>query len=53
MKNIKEYFGCGFLQKNRDTIHFTILNFNDLTEKVIPFFQEYPVIGVKYKDFLD
>lgn len=53
MKNIKEYFDCGFLQKNKETVQFTISNFIDLTEKVIPFFENHPIMGVKNEDFLD
>ena len=53
MKRIKDYFGCGNLLVKRETVHFTVTNFVDLTEKVIPFFSKYPVQGVKSKDFAD
>jgi len=53
MKSIKEYFECGNLLKKRETVHFTITNFTALTDKIIPFFKKYPVLGVKSKDFAD
>lgn len=28
-------------------------NFNNIIDKVIPFFEEYPILGVKAKDFED
>jgi hypothetical protein len=43
MKSLMEYFGCGNLLKKRETVHFSITKFTDLTEKIIPFFKKYPV----------
>ena len=53
MKSILDYFECGNLLKKRETINLTITKFTDLTEKIIPFFKKYPVLGVKSKDFAD
>lgn len=53
MKSIIKYFECGNLLKKRETVHFTITKFTDLTQKIIPFFKKYSVLGVKYKDFAD
>jgi len=53
MKSLIEYFKCGNLLKKRETVHFSITKFTDLTEKIIPFFEKYPVLGVKSKDFAD
>jgi len=30
-----------------------VSNFNNIIDKVIPFFEEYPILGVKAKDFED
>lgn len=30
---------------------FSVSGFNNVINKVIPFFEEYPIIGVKAKDF--
>lgn len=53
MEKIKEYFNCGQLQKNNETIQYTVSNFLDLNEKILPFFNKYLIKGVKYNDFLD
>ena len=53
MKSLIEYLNCGNVYKNRETVDFQITKFNDLTNKVIPFFQKYPIQGVKSKDFED
>jgi hypothetical protein len=34
-------------------VRFTVTKYNDLTDKVIPFFNECPILGVKYLDYLD
>jgi hypothetical protein len=34
-------------------VDFIVTKFEDLTDKVIPFFKKYSVTGVKSKDFLD
>ena len=49
MKSLIEYFKCGNLLKKRETVHFSVTKFTDLTEKIIPFFLKYPVLGVKSK----
>lgn len=51
MRNIKKYLECGNLLKKRDTLHFTVENFQELTKKIIPFFQKFPILGIKSKDF--
>ena len=32
---------------------FTVKDFKTITEKVIPFFEMYPLVGIKQNDFLD
>jgi hypothetical protein len=53
MRSLIEYFGCGNVYKNRDTVEFKITKFSDLTEKIIPFFEKYPIQGAKFVDYLD
>ena len=53
MRSLVDYLDCGNVYKNRETVDFKITKFNDLTNKVIPFFQKYPLQGVKSKDFKD
>jgi len=37
MNNIKEYLDCGHLLQKRETIHYTVSNFKDLNEKILPY----------------
>ncbi len=53
MRSLIEYFGCGNVFKDRDTVVFKITKFNDMTEKLLPFFQKYPIQGVKLIDYFD
>jgi hypothetical protein len=53
MRSLIEYFGCGNIYKDRDTLNFRVAKFSDIDEKIIPFFQKYPILGVKSKDFED
>lgn len=53
MKSIAEFFNCGKVSLNRNTYVFRVFNLSDINEKIIPFFKNYPIQGVKYKDFQD
>jgi len=55
MKQFIAYFGCGFYyaRKNKKAGNFIIVKYQDINEKIIPFFQKYPVHGVKFLDFKD
>ena len=51
-----DYLGCGRISKasaRPDSLTFIVSKFLDIKEKVIPFFQSYPLQGVKSMDFLD
>lgn len=37
----------------REVMDFKVTKFYDITNKIIPFFQKYPILGVKSKDFED
>ena len=49
------YFGCGkfYIRTNEDICDFKVLIFKDITNKIIPFFQKYPILGIKALDFAD
>ena len=47
------YFNCGKIYKKQDVYDLRVTKISDLTDKIIPFFQKYPVQGVKLLDFLD
>lgn len=50
-----DYFQCGRIDRasTTDVIRFTVSKFRDIIEKIVPFFQQYPLHGIKSKDFLD
>ena len=48
-----DFFKCGNIQKNRDAFYYRVLKFDDIANKIIPFFTRYPIQGVKALDFAD
>ena len=53
MRSLVEFLKCGIIFKNRKVISFRVTKFHDITEKIIPLFQKYPIHGVKALDFAD
>jgi hypothetical protein len=53
MRSLIELIDCGNVSKNREVYKYRVTKFLDLTDKIIPLFQKYPVQGVKHLDFLD
>ena len=67
MKSLIDYLGCGNVSvdgavdylvvkfSDRSSFAWLIISLKwaDLTDKVIPFFVKYPILGVKSKDFAD
>ena len=53
MVYIKELLGCGNVYKNRTWIDFKVTKFDDIQNKIIPFFKKYAVKGIKSKNFDD
>lgn len=53
--SLVESSDCGLYQPhgNRDTVEFVVNKNFSHVEKIIPFFQKYPIIGVKSLDFSD
>lgn len=55
-RSLVSFFGCGEYRSSsadRDTVNFECLSFSDNYEKILPFFREHKIIGVKAKDFED
>jgi hypothetical protein len=48
-----DYLGCGSVYKNKDTFDYRVSKFADIEEKILPFLKNYPLKGVKSKDFED
>jgi len=53
MKSLIEYFGDGNVYISNKAVDFIIQRFEVLTDKVIPFFEKYPIVGIKALDFAD
>lgn len=49
------FFNCGTLTKDtrNPVYYFLVSDIREIVEKIIPFFQEYNILGVKSEDFKD
>jgi hypothetical protein len=50
-----KYFGAGRLEKHKSTkvANLTITNLSTISNIIIPFFEKYPLLGVKNLDYQD
>jgi len=54
MESIIKYLGCGRISKRGDDIiDVHVTKISEIVENIIPFFEKYPVIGVKRDNFKD
>jgi hypothetical protein len=55
MKSLIRYLGCGRVEENPKAAmsYFVVSKFNDITDIIIPFFDKYPIQGVKSLDYLN
>lgn len=53
IKSLMEYLNCGKVYKNNNVSSYRVIRFSDLSQKIIPFFKKYPLVGIKSKDFED
>ena len=55
LEQIKVNLDCGnvYLKSNNKYVAYRIASFDDIYTKIIPFFQKYPLIGDKNKNFQD
>lgn len=53
MERLVSYLGCGFISERGDIVDFQVTKFMDITDKIIPFFEKYPIIGVKLDNYND
>jgi len=53
IRSLVNYFGCGnfYIRQGKDFLSFRCTKFSDIENRIIPFFQEYNILGVKAKDF--
>lgn len=54
MNSLVNFWGCGkvFLRYKENKVDFQILKIKDLSEKVLPLFNEIPLQGTKHQDFV-
>lgn len=53
MKSFMGYLNCGYICKNSTWIDYTVVRFDDIVLKILPFFDKYNIVGVKLQDYLD
>lgn len=56
LSKLIDYLGCGKIEKastRPDGITFVTYKFSDIRDKIIPFFLNYPLRGIKSKDYRD
>jgi len=55
LKSLISYFGCGYYSARTNKLagDLIVTKLSDIIEKIIHFFNKYPIIGAKAKDFED
>jgi len=53
MEKLVSYLGCGYISERGDIVDFHVTKFEDIINKIIPFFEKYPILGVKSENFKD
>ena len=53
MRSLIEYLGCGSVHKYHDYFDFQVTKLEDIVNKIIPFFNQHSILGVKFQDFKD
>ena len=55
MEKIVEYFGSGKIYKysGKSAVSLSIVDFTDITNTIVPFFNKNPIFGIKLYDYLD
>lgn len=55
LKSLVDYLDCGCYQlwQGKNWGNFIVTKFSDITDKIIPFFDKYHILGVKSQDYVD
>lgn len=56
LRSFISYFGCGLFNYhsgNKKYGVFIVRKFSDISEKILPFFSDYKIEGIKREDFED
>lgn len=53
LRMLHQHFGCGTLRPDRSdlTLKYEVRSIHDLVERIIPHFEEYPILSSKMGDF--
>lgn len=51
MANFINYFNSGAIYENTEHVTYRTSKLSDIQEKIIPFFQKYPLQGYKFRDY--
>lgn len=53
LQKILEYLGCGILYRKKEVFEYRVTKLSDFVEKILPFFDKYPILGNKFLDYQD
>lgn len=56
MESLVEYFNCGYVASNGSVCWrklYIVTRNQDIVEKILPFYDKYPIRGSKFKNYLD
>lgn len=53
LKSLIKYLECGHYYSYGEESIFVVESFSEIREKILPFFDKYPIIGVKSLDLAD
>lgn len=53
LEGLVGYLGCGRYSKRKEAGDFKVLSIADINEKIVPFFSEYQLQGIKSLNFAD
>jgi hypothetical protein len=55
IKSFTKYLDCGnYIEYSKHNfVRFVVTRYSDITEKIIPFFDKYKIVGVKSQDYED
>lgn len=53
LRSFISFFGCGSSVRYKSLVEYICVNTNDIYNIILPFFKQYPILGVKALDFND
>lgn len=55
IRSLIAYLDCGYLRERKGglAVDFLVYKTSDINSKIIPFFETYPILGVKSREFQD